>query len=130
MCILRVCYTGARTQTKTYDIIFFVVRRWRWSLGYLVPPMWNKYHLNDIRLLLPFLFFSWYISYHAEIRVVQWLLMVCKEYRITKLCKNPEYILHIHLEMLQIYYRYIIFQELKFILWIWQTCASFLIKNV
>ena len=68
---LRSCYTGAHMKTKTYDIIFFGVRRWRWRLGYLVPAMWNKYHLYDIRLLLPFLFFCWYISYHAEIRVAQ-----------------------------------------------------------
>ena len=69
---LRSCYTGAHMKTKTYDIIFFgCATRWRWRLGYLVPAMWNKYHLYDRSLLLPFLFFSWYISYHAEIRVAQ-----------------------------------------------------------
>ena len=51
---LRVFYTGAHMKTKTYDIIFFGARRWRWSLGYLVPAMWNKYHLYNIRFFFPF----------------------------------------------------------------------------
>ena len=40
----------------------------------------NVEQISSLRytFLLPFLFFSWYISYHAEIRVVQWLTNVSK----------------------------------------------------